>query len=316
MTNPILRGLLFCLLLATNLSAQEVRQEEIPLRNDSIHIPGTLTYPTGEGALPLVVYIHGSGNIDRDGNQPGTFVQAGYIKALRKALNREGIAFFSYDKRTAVEANLPYLDRVSLTDYVSDARKALDYFENDPRFSGVHLIGHSQGSLVGMLASSAQVRSFTSLAGPALPIDSILVRQLSAQNPDLGREARPILAKLKRGESLELSEASPVLQLLLAPASRPLWSSWMAYDPREELARVNAPVLLLFGGMDTQVPEETGLGFRETRPDAQWVVLPQMNHVLKQVTTPETQQQAYTDPGVPLAEGLVEALIAFITQSN
>ncbi|MDX1315299.1 MAG: alpha/beta hydrolase, partial [Eudoraea sp.] len=97
----IARLIFFFLLI--QMHAQEIISEEIAMSNGDIMIPGTLTYPENSKS-PLIIFIQGSGNVDRNGNQAGTVVQAAYIKTLRDSLNHRGIAFYSYDKRTSVGA--------------------------------------------------------------------------------------------------------------------------------------------------------------------------------------------------------------------
>jgi alpha-beta hydrolase superfamily lysophospholipase len=235
---------------------------------------------------------------------------------LREALNALGIAFYAYDKRVAVPENRPHLNKVLLSDYVEDLQAVIRYFAADPRFSGIHLVGHSQGVLVGTLAMPSGLRSFTGIAGAAYPVDSVLIRQLEAQAPNLAAEARPILASLKAGDSLDLSGAMPMVSLILAPQNRPLLREWMQYDPTEEFKKIKVPALLIYGGMDTQVQPEAGWRLYREQPSSRLLVLPEMNHVLKQVTDPVLNQQAYTDPVVPLANGLAEALAAFILANH
>lgn len=76
----------------------KVTSEEVLVKNDSVELPGTLTFTNTK--TPLVIWIHGSGNVDRNGNQ-GAIVKANYIKQFRDEINKENIAFFSYDKRTS-----------------------------------------------------------------------------------------------------------------------------------------------------------------------------------------------------------------------
>ena len=152
-------------------SRREVAQEEVLLYNDSIQLPGTLSIPSGRKNPPLLIFIHGSGNIDRKGNQ-GPALQLGYLEALSDSLNQKGIATYRYDKRTSSIENLKKMTRIRIADYVEDAQIAVTHFANDRRFSGVHLLGHSQGSLVGLLVKEKQVKSYTSLAGAANRIDT------------------------------------------------------------------------------------------------------------------------------------------------
>ena len=49
---------------------QKIKSEEILIKNDSIELPGTLTYLKEN--TPLIIWVHGSGNVDRNGNQKPT----------------------------------------------------------------------------------------------------------------------------------------------------------------------------------------------------------------------------------------------------
>ncbi len=309
-----LSALLMALFLCGVLHGQDSTSEEIEVRNGPVSLPGTLRLPEGGGPFPLLIFIPGSGNIDRNGNQAGTMVQAGYIRQLGEALASRNLAFFSYDKRTAAAENKGRLDSVLLTDYVSDVRTLISYFEKDSRFEGIHLLGHSQGSLVGMLSLSATspVRSLVSIAGPASPIDSILIRQLSAQSPDLGREASEHLDHLKKGKPP--GEVSPLLRPLFAPANQPLLKEWMGYHPVEVFAQIAVPALLVYGAEDTQVSPEAGKRLLKARPGSKLVEIPGMNHVLKELESPADNLRAYTDPGMPVSPQLVREITAFIDQ--
>ena len=83
----------------------QITSEEIIIYNDSIELPGTLTYTKSVKKQALLIWVHGSGNVDRNGNQSGVNVQANYIKQFRDSVNKNDIAFFSYDKRTANPKN-------------------------------------------------------------------------------------------------------------------------------------------------------------------------------------------------------------------
>ena len=83
-------------------SQSDITSEEFLLKNDSIQLPGTLSYNKTIKQQPLVIFIHGSGNVDRNGNQAG-MANANYIKQLSEKLNTNGIAFYRYYKRTSNE---------------------------------------------------------------------------------------------------------------------------------------------------------------------------------------------------------------------
>ncbi|MEM9687683.1 MAG: alpha/beta hydrolase, partial [Bacteroidota bacterium] len=141
------------LFFALPFFAQDIISEEIVITNEAITLPGVLSYPKVQEKLPLVIFIHGSGNIDKDGNQSGINVKANYIKMLSDNLNQNGIAFFRYDKRTVRPENMNSVLKDNSYEYlVEDAKKVIAYFKEDIRFHQMILIGHSQGSLTAMLA--------------------------------------------------------------------------------------------------------------------------------------------------------------------
>jgi pimeloyl-ACP methyl ester carboxylesterase len=119
------------------------------------------------------------------------------------------------------------------------------------------------------------------------------------------------LAALERGESVP--NVSPPLQSLLRPSVQPFMRSVLAVDPAGELARLRVPVLIVQGGHDLQVGEADAAALMHGRPDAVAFQSPEMNHVLKLAPAePAGQQKAYSDPSVPLAPGLADAIAVFV----
>ncbi|QHJ72276.1 hypothetical protein [Planococcus halotolerans] len=57
----------------------------------------------------------------------------------------------------------------------------MEQLKSDAQFAEVGIIGHSEGSLIGMVAAvRASVDSFISKAGAGRPIDEVLMEQLAA----------------------------------------------------------------------------------------------------------------------------------------
>ncbi|MCB0375891.1 MAG: alpha/beta hydrolase, partial [Sinomicrobium sp.] len=132
--------ILIVLFYALPFFAQEIVSEAITINNGAISLPGTLSYPRVKERLPLVIFIHGSGNIDRNGNQAGLNIKANYIKMLSDSLNGRGIAFFRYDKRTSnPENNKNMLKTIVYEDLADDAKQVIRYFKDDKRFRKIIL---------------------------------------------------------------------------------------------------------------------------------------------------------------------------------
>ncbi|MGB0981473.1 MAG: alpha/beta hydrolase [Winogradskyella sp.] len=292
-------------------SQTKIITEDILLKNDSIQLPGTLTYTKNETPQPLVIFIHGSGNVDRNGNQPG-LSNANYIKQLSDSLALRNIAFYRYDKRTATPSNIKFIMKALYFEkFVEDAELAIKHFKDDKRFSNITLIGHSQGSLIAMLASKHTVNKYISLAGPANTIDVSIVKQIKLQNGDS-------LATLVKAHFKELRETGtiknvdPNLLSLFNAQNIPFIKSWMAYNPTEEIKALNIPVLILNGTKDLQVFENDAKALHAAKTESQLIMIKDMNHVLKTITNNADNKKSYSAPDFPLSKKLITVLTKFI----
>tara|TARA_R110000796_G_scaffold104102_1_gene213830 strand:+ start:215422 stop:216348 length:927 start_codon:yes stop_codon:yes gene_type:complete len=291
-------------------NAQEIISEDINMTNGEIKIPGTLSYLKTNDKVPLVIFVHGSGNIDRNGNQAGTPVQANYIKTLSDSLITKEIAFYRYDKRTATPENMAKLNAITLKDFANDVKVVINHFKNDPRFSSIHLIGHSQGSLVAMLAITDDIKSYISIAGAGESIDKTIVKQLNGQSPELAKVAKQHIDELMKTDTIV--SVNPFLISLFAPQNQKFWKNWMLINPEEEIKKITIPILIINGESDLQVKVSDAEGLKAANPKATLVIIPKMNHVMKVVDSIEENQQAYIDEKYPLSSILVHNLSEFI----
>lgn len=305
--------LYICWLAAFSCLGQEVVVQDLELYNDSIYLPGTLSYPVQQNKPPLAIFVHGSGNPDRNGNQ-GELVKANYIKMLADSLNARGIAFYRYDKRSATPANLAKSKNMRIGNLVADLKVAIDHFKDDARFASLHLIGHSQGSLVGMLAASEEIKSYTSLAGLGSSVDKALIRQLGAQNKDAGKMAEKYIEELKKTDTI--LDVNPFLMSIFAPQNQKYLKDWMSMDPSVEITKLTMPVLIVNGDADLQVPPDDAQQLKEAKPEAELVIIPKMNHVLKTVESWGENQRSYKEPDFPLSSELVDTLTQFILSNG
>ena len=308
----IIQTLALVALLGNVSLAQQLTSEDVLLMNDSIKLPGTLTYKKSLKTQPLVIFIHGSGNVDRDGNQKGMNTNANYIKQLSEALNQNDIAFYRYDKRTATLSNMKFLMQdLSFDKFVEDAKLAINTFKDDQRFSSITLIGHSQGSLVAMLAADDNVSKYISLAGPAKSIDMAITEQVRTQNGDsIATLVDTHFKELKAKGSIE--NVNPALMSLFNKPNQPFMASWMKYNPSEQIKKLSIPILILNGTKDIQVAVDDAKTLNASNPKSELVLIENMNHVLKTITNDGDNLKSYRSPDFPLSEPLVSTLTAFI----
>jgi pimeloyl-ACP methyl ester carboxylesterase len=271
---------------------------------------GTLTDPMARGKVPVVFIIAGSGPTDRDGNSYG--VTTNMYKLLADSLRKHGIASVRYDKRGVGASSQSLRTVVDLTfnDFVQDAAAFIGKLKADSSFSEVIVLGHSEGSLIGLLASlQAHPAAYISLAGAGESIDKVILRQLSAQDSTWKRYS-PVVDSLQKG--LMVTEPDND-NGLFRKSMQPYWISWIKYDPAKEISKLRIPTLILQGTTDLQVRVEDAQALKKGKPDATLALIDGMNHVLKLAPLERTSNLAtYGDPNLPLAPALVQAIVSFI----
>lgn len=298
--------------------------KEQPVTYETVKIPvkdGDLTVALQKASKepsPVVLILAGSGPTDKDGNS-ALAGKNDSLKMLAEGLANEGIASVRYDKR-GIGDNKSLSTKeedMSIDHYVDDAVQVINTLLANKAYSSVHIIGHSEGSLIGLLAAQkTNVESFVSIAGTGRPIDEVLLEQLKGQlSPQLLKESTDILASLKKGELVK--NVSPDLQALFRSSVQPYMMSWLKYNPASELAKVNSRVLLVQGTNDLQVTATDAEALKKSKQDAELLYMDGMNHVLKDAPADRAGNLAtYSDPSLPLHKELLPAIQQFIMNEN
>ncbi len=297
--------------------------EDVSLETRTGILSGSLLVPRQlTSNAPVALIIAGSGPTDRDGNSPAG-VKASTYKLIAESLAARGIASLRYDKLFSgtSQAKISSEQDLRIEDYAGDAAAWLDYLKQDPRFRRFYVMGHSEGSLVGMLAArQSTVDGLISLCGAGRNIADTLVDQLKPTlAPAMLTECQRVVSELRAGRRVPASEIrlpSGVSEALFRDSVQPYLISWMKYDPGHEITKVKAPVLVLHGSSDLQVPLADAQRLAAAA-GVEAVVLPGVNHVLKAATVEADANIAtYGNPDLPLAAGLIEPLVTFINRST
>jgi hypothetical protein len=192
----------------------------------------------------------------------------------------------------------------------------LDTLRKDPRFSKVLVLGHSEGSLLGMLlAQKRKVDGYISVSGIAQGIDEVINEQLRPQAiPDSVKDTvKNYLATLKQGKTIPKLMQNMVIFSLFRTSIQPYMISWLRYNPSQEITKITTPILIVQGSADIQVGEKEGQALHQATPKSTYLMIPQMNHVLKLGTLdPQESQRNYQNPDLPLAPQLVEGIVEWI----
>ena len=291
-------------------------EERVQLQTETGALHGTLALPGGAPPFPVVIIVAGSGATDRDGNQPQ--LKNDSLKLLAEALAGEGTASLRYDKRGVGESAAAGLneEQVRFEMYVGDAVRWIGTLRKDTRFSRVGLIGHSEGSLIGMVAAKqVKVDALISIAGAGRAAPAVLRSQLSAQLPKhLKAKFEQILDDLTAGRTVADTPAE--LAFIARPTLQPYLISWFKYDPVREIAGLDIPVLIVQGTTDLQVGVDDAQRLAAAKPGAKLALIDNMNHVLKRAVTPAEQQAAYTDPSLPIERKAVAEITGFLRSAQ
>lgn len=298
-------------LLPTKVFSQE---EKIILKTETGEINGLLTYPKTQTPVPVVLLIAGSGPTDLDGNQPS--LQTNAYKLIAGELVKKNIATLRFDKRGIASSAKAAKSESELRfeTYVNDVEAWISLLASDKRFSSVFVAGHSEGSLIGMIAAknNSKAKGFISIAGAGRAADEILKEQLEKQPEPLKNQIFPMIDKIKAGDTIGTVPEN--LYALFRPSVQPYLISWFKYNPQTEIAELKIPVLLIQGTTDIQVTEKDVSLLAAAKPDAKKVIIVNMNHVLKVCKTKEQQDQlkTYIDGTLPLHKTLVKEMVNFI----
>ncbi len=272
---------------------------------------GTLTLPLGEKAEDLVIFIQGSGPTNRNGNAP--MMKNDGMKKMAHELAENNIASYRFDKRIFKMDKYKIEEKdLRFEDFVKDVEEIIAYFRENAQYENIVVAGHSEGSLIGMLAAKGRADAFISLAGAGEPFDNIVVEQLAKQAPQLAENARTAFDEMK--ENGQTSNYAPMLQSIFRESVQPYMLSWIKYDPAEDIAKLDIPVLIINGTADVQVDTQQAEMLKKGDPEAKLVLIDHMNHIFREVDSDDmlVNTKTYNEPNRPLHPELIPVLTKFI----
>jgi uncharacterized protein len=282
-------------------------------------LKGTMLSPsTGRGAVVLI--IPGSGPTDRDGNSVGGILAAPY-RLLAEALVARDVTTVRIDKRGLAGSvgATPDGNAVTINDYVSDVHAWTAVIRKQTSASCIWLLGHSEGGLVAMVAAKNQpdICGLILVSTAGRRMGDVLREQLKANpaNAPLLDQALPAIAELEAGKRVDTANMPVALLRLFNPKVQGFLISDFSYDPGQVLKGYPKPVLILQGLRDMQVRETDANILKEADSHATLTLLPDVNHVLKSVSSDDRRANiaTYSDASLPLAPGVVSAISDFLT---
>jgi len=288
--------------------------EDVSVSTAHGQLHGTLLLPEGQGPFICVLLIAGSGPTDRDGNSEIMVGSNDMLLQLALYLQANGFASLRYDKQGVGESRTqdtppPGYD---FQDSVDDAITWIEFLNQRTDIAATGLVGHSEGSLIA-LASAQQINVdfIVSLAGNGDSIDLQLMKQIGRFSQETALVLKQQLERLKNDLEVTLS-GNLLVDSLLPPENLCYLRSWMEYDPVEIIASLSSPLLIVWGTADERITEEDNILLYKGNPAATYLVIEGMGHLLKQSNTPESIQQTYSNPKLPLDPTMLAGLSNFL----
>src|ERR1700728_1384058 len=289
------------------------RAEESKIRVGAID--AILTTPPDVERPPVALLIAGSGSTDHDGNGPQ--VKPATLKKLSEQLVARKIATLRYDKRGAggwkPEFGRP--EDFRFNDFVDDATALVNYLRGTRKFSTVVLAGHSEGGLVAILtARRVPVDRLVLLVTAARRQGDLVKAQLEKKQlpPDVLQPILKAVDAIMAGQIVD----PPPQGLAIAPSMQPGIASAFTEDPIDPLKLIDQPTLIIGGGRDLQMARLDFAALSAASPVAKTLWLPEMHHVLVDVTDDTDNLAAYNQPERALDTGLIDSVAAFILAND
>ncbi len=299
--------LLIILLFISVANSQKLVEKKIIINK---HVEGTLLTPKPLLASSLVIFIGGSGPVDRNGNQ--IFAENDMLKKIASSLTNKGISTFRYDKRVVKQINTKNMDEeILFDDFVEDTKSAINFFRQT--YDKIIIAGHSQGSLVGLLALDEKVAGFISMNGAGQTIDEIIKTQITKSAPSLANQTIDVLNKLKKGETT--TNYPIALESIFNIKTQPFLISWMKYNPSEIIKKINIPCLIIAGENDLQMDVSESIMLDKSAQNSKLILIKKMNHILFKIDGNKLENlKSYNNKNLKVAEEVIEGILDFIGQ--
>jgi pimeloyl-ACP methyl ester carboxylesterase len=296
-----------------------MQEHAVEIGSGAVRLSGALTLPEAAGAdRRAVLFLSGSGPIDRDENMPDQRLDI--FNTMARHFAGLGIASLRYDKRGCGHSAGDYLS-AGQDDFLADAAAALRYLREALPDRRICLLGHSEGTLLAArLSLEHPVDGLVLLAPFVAKIEDILMHQASQIEKE-ARGARRLSGLINRAlAALGLSPRASQRRLIdkLRSTSVPVLRhggrsiearslrDLLALDPAEIYASVTTPILLIAGEKDLQCdPRDAQRIAQIAGPRATAAIIPDLTHILRRDPGPPSFASCAALVSQPMDEGVI-----------
>lgn len=304
-------AVLLALGFQVSMKAQSQKSEDWTYVHEGDTLFGTQII--AENSPGVVLIVAGSGPTDRNGNNPMNLKTDAY-KKLAEALAAMGWSSVRFDKRGIASSSASVENESDMLPsyYVRDIAGIL--LQLSAHYNQIVLIGHSEGALLSgqALAKYDLSYPFISLEGPGRSLDVTLKEQLKTKlNEDLYSRASAKIDSIKEGHTVH--DQHFIWMSLFRKSVQPYMRELFSMDPCTIYPQLKGMVYIIDGGHDIQIMEAERTQLKGCLPNAEFVTMPKMTHVLVDSENPN-DTQVYNQPELPLSSDLIKALDTILNQ--
>jgi len=278
--------------------------EDVRIAANGFNLAATISRPKNPSTpkVPAVVLIAGSGPMGRDEVVAGIPI----FGQLAGQLADAGYFVVRYDKRGVGQSG-GRTESVTLNDYAEDAKAVLKFLDRrkDIDDKRIFVVGHSEGGWVAMLVAAQDDRvagvalcATPSETGAALVLEQ---QQAALATMTLGYAEREEKLALQRriNEAVVTGQGwEAVTSDLRRQADTAWFRSFLMFDARTQMPKIDVPVLVVQGEKDQQVVARHGTALaalakaRKKDRGATLATIPGVNHLFVPATTGAVSEYA------------------------
>ncbi|TVX88246.1 alpha/beta hydrolase family protein [Paenibacillus agilis] len=272
--------------------------------NSAFSLAGTLAIPTDiTQPAPAILIISGTGENDRNGNGKGLNVNI--YKDLADILGKMGFVTLRYDKR-GTHASGGDFNETGLWDLVDDSIACVQFLKSrqevDPH--RIFIFGHSEGASIAPLVHTKEpVHGLMLISGGVENLVHDTIPRQTGQALEELEQAKGIkgflirLLKVKEKAKKQtaafiekvLSSTTPTIRFKGKKIGAKWFREHAALNISDYISQVACPIIAISGSNDIQAPPDHARKFAEAATgEAEWHVIPHMNHILRKYEKPHT----------------------------
>jgi pimeloyl-ACP methyl ester carboxylesterase len=315
------------------LTVSRAGDQSVRFPGNGFTLAGTLSQPSGrppeesDGRFPAVIMVGGSGATDRDETVAGIPIFGQIAGGLADA----GYYVLRYDKRGVGQSG-GRLDGTTLREFSDDVIAAFKFLRDrkDVDKDRIALFGHSEGGLVALMAASREddIAALVLAAAPSGTGGELVLEQQRhlLANMELTPEEQQARMELQVRIQAAVVGDGPwegIPEPLRRQADTDWFRTFLQFSPADVLRKVEPPILILQGSLDTQVPPhhadrlaELALTERKrrTKDSVEVTMFDGVNHLLVPAKTGELSEYS-TLTNTPVDQRIIDTTATWLGEA-